>query len=84
MEPAQQGCRAAPRPPRLHWRGGLLHYLEQRGTMNPASIYVAASVVGAGLLVGTVLGRFVLKKLAVGLGITAGIAILLLDGNSPL
>jgi hypothetical protein len=52
--------------------------------MNPASLLIAASVIGIGLLVGTVTGRYILKRLAWTLGIGAGLAILFLDGNSPL
>jgi hypothetical protein len=60
------------------------HQSSREKTMSAQSLLLTASLVGAGLLVGTATGRYLLRRLALILGIAAALAVLFLDGNSPL
>lgn len=50
----------------------------------PGAYLTVAAIVVAFLLAGTIVGRFMLRRIALALGVVAAGAILVLDGNSPL
>jgi xanthine/uracil permease len=52
--------------------------------MTPSAYLTVAAVVLALVLFGTVTGRYILRRMALALGVVAAGAVLVLDGNSPL
>ena len=51
---------------------------------SPSAYLVVAAVVVAALLVGTVTGRYILRRIAITLGVVAFGALFILDSASPL